>query len=84
MRQVAYINLDDYAPRDQTSAGMAIAGAPGGNFPFNRLTGVCLLLDMEYMNYNIDIHSNSGVGLDEWDKKVACIITVSRIGSWCT
>jgi len=43
--EVAGVNLDDYAPTDQTTPGEALNGAAGGNvvggnYPFNRNT-VC-------------------------------------------
>lgn len=82
--RTANVNLDDYAPLDQVTPSTTDFGAAGGNMPFNRMTGVCLLLDMEYMNFNVDKDSESGIAIDDWDKKVSCIVTISRIGSWCS
>ena len=52
--------------------------------PFNRNTGVCLLLDMEYMNYDKYIGADTGIKIGEEHSKVACIVTVSRVGTWCS
>jgi hypothetical protein len=57
---------------------------PGGNLPFNRNTGVCLLLDMKYLNFNEVSEDATGIGLGEYDEKAVCIITVSRQGTWCS
>jgi hypothetical protein len=82
--RVAGVELDEYADTAQSEPGVALFGAPGGNYPFNRNTGVCLLLDMEYMNYDQSADANTGIKYTDHSDKVACIITISRIGTWCS
>jgi len=78
----AGIHLDEYLTT--TTQGEALYGATGGNYPFNRNTGVCLLLDMKYLNFDESDGDNTGITALEHGDKVRCIIEVSRQGKWCS
>jgi len=82
--KIANVNLDAISDTGLVTKGQALNGAPGGNYPFNRATGVCLLLDMHYMNFDVSPDANSGIHWFDHSQKVTCVVTVTRVGSWCS